>query len=300
MTSIGEMTFLGCSSLKSVTISYGVKSIGSYAFQGCSNLTSVTIFDSVKSIGYHAFESCSSLTSIEIPGSVTSIEISAFEGCSSLTSIVIPDSIESIEVDAFSKSGLKSIALHDNKGYRTSSFDNLKKVVFSPGTKYASMEMFRNAPLETVVFPDSTERIVNCRISGSNEIYYVHNVKEVIAPPEVARNNAKAIRTMKATVGQCKIPEASTKSGCYIATAVYNSYDCPEVWTLRRFRDNTLAETWYGRAFVRVYYAVSPTLVKWFGKSAWFKRIWKAPLDKLVAKLRARGVENTPYVDKRW
>ena len=24
---------------------------------------------------------------------------------------------------------------------------------------------------------------------------------------------------------------------CYVATAVYGSYDCPEVWTLRRFRD---------------------------------------------------------------
>ncbi|MDO5478959.1 MAG: CFI-box-CTERM domain-containing protein [Clostridia bacterium] len=53
--------------------------------------------------------------------------------------------------------------------------------------------------------------------------------------------------------------------GCYVATAVYGSYDCPEVWTLRRFRDDTLAKTWYGRMFIRVYYAVSPTLVKWFG-----------------------------------
>lgn len=59
---------------------------------------------------------------------------------------------------------------------------------------------------------------------------------------------------------------------CYIATAVYGSYDCPEVWTLRRFRDYTLAETWYGRAFISTYYAISPTLVKWFGKSEIFKR----------------------------
>ena len=30
------------------------------------------------------------------------------------------------------------------------------------------------------------------------------------------------------------------KRGCYVATAVYGSYDCPEVWTLRRYRDDTL------------------------------------------------------------
>ena len=43
------------------------------------------------------------------------------------------------------------------------------------------------------------------------------------------------------------------KAGCYVATAVYGSYDCPQVWTLRRFRDHTLAASWYGRAFIRAY-----------------------------------------------
>ena len=54
------------------------------------------------------------------------------------------------------------------------------------------------------------------------------------------------------------------KQGCYAAAC--GSYDCPQVWTLRRFRDNTLAGTWYGRAFIHAYYAVSPALVPW---TAW-------------------------------
>lgn len=88
--------------------------------------------------------------------------------------------------------------------------------------------------------------------------------------------------------------------GCYIATAVYGSYDCPEVWTLRRFRDYTLAETWYGRAFIHTYYAVSPALVKWFGNTNWFKQLWKGKLDKMVTKLKNEGVEDTPYQDKNF
>ncbi len=97
-------------------------------------------------------------------------------------------------------------------------------------------------------------------------------------------------------------PTRTTKSsgGCYVATAVYGSYDCPEVWTLRRFRDNTLAETWYGRAFIRVYYAVSPKLVKWFGNAEWFKKLWKPALDHMVEKLNERGVQNIPYDDRAW
>lgn len=95
-------------------------------------------------------------------------------------------------------------------------------------------------------------------------------------------------------------PEVETSAGCYVATAVYGSYDCPEVWTLRRFRDNTLAETWYGRMFVRSYYAISPTLVKWFGHTSWFKKMWKNQLDKLVERLQLDGVESTPYKDRAW
>ena len=93
---------------------------------------------------------------------------------------------------------------------------------------------------------------------------------------------------------------SSTTNGCYVATCVYGSYDCPQVWTLRRYRDNTLGATWYGRAFIRTYYAISPTLVKWFGKTKWFKKMWKGTLDRMVKKLQDNGVENTPYDDIEW
>lgn len=93
---------------------------------------------------------------------------------------------------------------------------------------------------------------------------------------------------------------ASSSGGCYVATAVYGSYDCPQVWTLRRYRDNQLAKSRHGRAFIRIYYAISPTLVKWFGETKWFKRIWLIKLDKMVNNLQLRGFEATPYEDKQW
>ena len=92
----------------------------------------------------------------------------------------------------------------------------------------------------------------------------------------------------------------TSSQGCYVATAVYGSYDCPQVWTLRRYRDDTLAVTWHGRAFIRTYYAVSPLLVKWFGKTKWFNRFFKCKLDKMVKRLNDDGVKNTPYKDKKW
>lgn len=50
------------------------------------------------------------------------------------------------------------------------------------------------------------------------------------------------------------------KEGCYIATAVYGSYDHPNVLVLRRFRDVYLSNTKWGRAFIRVYYRYSPSI----------------------------------------
>jgi len=85
---------------------------------------------------------------------------------------------------------------------------------------------------------------------------------------------------------------------CYVATAVYGSYDCPEVWTLRRFRDFTLDETWYGRLFIKAYYATSPTFVNYFGNVKLFKSQGKILLDRWVAKLNKKGYERTPYKDK--
>ncbi len=89
----------------------------------------------------------------------------------------------------------------------------------------------------------------------------------------------------------------SLNGSCYIATAVYGSYDCPEVWTLRRYRDYTLTKTWYGRIFIHTYYLISPTIVKYFGHTKWFKLLWRNILDRKIAKLNANGVKNTPYHD---
>lgn len=93
---------------------------------------------------------------------------------------------------------------------------------------------------------------------------------------------------------------SSGDGGCYIATSVYGSYDCPPVWTLRRFRDNVLSQTWVGRAFVHVYYAISPQLVALLGDTNWFKISWKKVLDCFVSKLQKNGFESTPYQDKKW
>lgn len=90
---------------------------------------------------------------------------------------------------------------------------------------------------------------------------------------------------------------SESSGGCYVATCVYGSYDCPPVWTLRRYRDYMLAQNPFGRLFIKIYYATSPIVVKLFGNQNWFHKLFKAPLDRWVEKLNNEGVENTPYND---
>ncbi len=87
------------------------------------------------------------------------------------------------------------------------------------------------------------------------------------------------------------------KKGCYVATAVYGSYQCPEVRVLRRYRDNRLSKSIAGRMFIRIYYRVSPLLIARFGHIACLKRACKRWLDAVVAHLQRQGYPDTPYQD---
>lgn len=89
------------------------------------------------------------------------------------------------------------------------------------------------------------------------------------------------------------------EDGCYVATCVYGSYDCPQVWILRRFRDNCLKQNFFGRLFVRAYYAVSPSFVKYFGGIKAVRKFFRKILDPFVCFLHEKGFNSEPYEDKK-
>ena len=137
VTRIGDVAFLKCTNLASVTIPTNVISIGGAAFLLCTNLAAITVeapnsaytsedgvlFDkaqttliqfpaakagaytvpnSVTSIETGAFNSCANLTGVTMGSRVTNIGGFAFTGCANLSNVTIPDSITSIGFCVFS------------------------------------------------------------------------------------------------------------------------------------------------------------------------------------------------------
>jgi len=78
--------------------------------------------------------------------------------------------------------------------------------------------------------------------------------------PKARAKKPDAMRTSSSASGSAR---KSPNAGCFIATACYGSAGAEEVIRLRRFRDERLLPTLLGRAFVAVYYLVSPHLAAW-------------------------------------
>lgn len=275
--------FWACESLREVAAP-NVEEIGDFAFRNDMHLKSV-IVPSVKIIGGRAFENCHNLVTAEF-SSVEELSNYALAGCSKLTELHLPHLKYAKEHSVRSCSELKYIEAPCLKKIWQSAFSNC----------YA---------LEKISFPQ-------LQTIGEKAFCGCRSLREVNCPQATMQADERGyfnqftycpkLETLqlKEPFNKKKLLKEDKKNGCYIATAVYGSYDCPQVWTLRRYRDNTLASTWYGRMFVRTYYTISPILVKWFGNTKWFKKLWKGKLDKMITKLQAKGFESTPYKDKTW
>ena len=230
----------------------------------------IIVTEGLTTIENNTFDSCDYLRDVSLPKSVKTIKNNAFYNCKTLASISFPEGVLTIENVFSGCEWLKNIYLP--KSLTTYNDTEIKNANFYYEGSY---EEWKKIEAGNVTYWNKS----------GNRLYIKDKQGKYVIKKryktETANNN-----------------QQSSTGGCYVATCVYGSYDCPQVWTLRRYRDNTLDSTWYGRAFIRVYYAISPTLVKWFGKTKWFKKMWKGKLDRMVKKLNEQGVENTPYQDK--
>ncbi len=101
VSSLGPMSFMDCSNLRSVSLPSTLTAIGDAAFQNCSSLTALSIPETVTELGYYAFFGCTAMQSVNIPSGVTAIGPSTFANCAVLGNVTLPEGLRSIRGFAF-------------------------------------------------------------------------------------------------------------------------------------------------------------------------------------------------------
>lgn len=146
---IGDSAFYGCTSLKVISIPYGITGIGELAFAMCP-ITAVSIPESVTEIAYGAF-GMTSLKSVTVPDSVTSLGQLAFFCCSSMQKAEIYAQITDLKYKTLYNSWAQS-----------------------GGNVYTSTQ------LTEVVLPATLERIESTALDGNllETIYFIGTEEE--------------------------------------------------------------------------------------------------------------------------
>ena len=98
--------------------------------------------------------------------------------------------------------------------------------------------------------------------------------------PTIKKNYQQSLQIGRQTRSQ---PQSS--GGCYIATMAYGDYDHPQVMELRKYRDQVLLKNYFGKLFVKIYYTVSPHLVKKLKNQNNINKLITSLLDKLIEKI---------------
>ncbi len=328
ITTIDEYAFSDCFNLNNVVIDASIEKISNSMFHCCTSLKTITIPNTVTEISSSAFYGCEQLEIIIIPDNVISIGSLAIP-----RQTVICGSKGSF-AEKFAKENGYKFELLDDANKKEPNVEGQKQEVSKPKTSAIKVSVSKDAELIQQSYYIAKVKVSQATIDkirmliSEGEItkaieetsnasgldldsskLFVENfdnldLSQPQRPPverkKYSMNNDEENQYANHQSTPTQATTEEKKSGCYVATAVYGSYDCPEVWTLRRFRDYCLASTFLGRMFIILYYAISPTLVEWFGETKWFKKMWKSTLDKMVEKLEQKGYESTPYEDKNY
>lgn len=126
LAEIGEYAFLGCSSLRELTLPEGTVKVGTgafrectalsaarlpesltvlprYMFAWCRSLESVAVSSVLADVQAHAFAYCASLSGFDFGRRVRHIGSNAFSFCSALEEVSLPGSVTELESYAFSE-----------------------------------------------------------------------------------------------------------------------------------------------------------------------------------------------------
>ena len=211
LLSLGDQVFQG-TKLVAIDMPAGLEKMGDSTFFGCESLKTVTFGEGLVSIGDSTFSSCVSLESVAFPASLKTMGKETFFydyygdviACDKLTSVTFGNGsqLTAIPEGTFAYTGLKSFTVPAN----------VITIEDKDTTTRYSYGAFHNCPnLEHVTFEEGSQ----CKYIGAYAFYYCEALKSVNIPSSVSTLG-------EYTFGYCAelnnviIPTTTTQLGAYL------------------------------------------------------------------------------------
>ncbi len=126
-----------------------------------------------------------------------------------------------------------------------------------------------------------------CHLRNEERSFKISRISNIRILSPNAENNSWLIANQPTPTQNIPNADSSNKSGsCYIATMAYGNYDHPQVLLLRKYRDQVLLKNVIGKLSVRVYYFISPRLVKHLKNKIMINSIIRNILDQFIKHLK--------------
>ncbi len=106
------------------------------------------------------------------------------------------------------------------------------------------------------------------------------SVSSTYKPNHTSHSSHSSPSNHKSSYNHTSKPQKN--EGCYIATMAYGDYNHPQVISLRKYRDEVLMHSFFGRLFVKTYYFISPRLVTIFRGHEKINVFIRKCLDKYI------------------
>jgi hypothetical protein len=154
----------------------------------------------------------------------------------------------------------------------------IQVTAFKKGTDGAIIEYLPDPAMDTITVPDFNT-------AGTAEVMLL-----------VCNNSTSDSQTVtfSSDGSSPSLPVAAATGGggggCFIATAAYGSYLHPKVMALRAFRDNYLMTNVPGRAFVALYYRLSPPLADFIARHELLRTGCRILLTPVVLAVENKGI----------